>query len=118
MNARCGSALSGRLYRLGVRQALKPRLEALDDAVSYDFEADSHKLFAAVQNSLYCESLLGSAKITVATYFIEKGERSCLIFSWCGRSVRILLSRKILREVRNSSACCKLSLKTIKKQFG
>src|SRR5260370_41984118 len=110
MNARCGSALSGRLYRLGVRQALKPRLEALDDAVSYDFEADSNKLFAAVQNSLYCESLLGSAKIAAANYFIEKEERSCLIFSWCGRSVRTLLRRKILQGLRSSCAWYKPSL--------
>src|SRR5258708_18139134 len=42
--------------------------KALDDAVRYDFEADSHKLFAAVQNLLYCGNVLGSAKITVSDF--------------------------------------------------
>jgi hypothetical protein len=46
--------------------------KALDKRSSVDLEADLHKLFAALQNSLYWESVLRSAKITVANYFIRK----------------------------------------------
>jgi hypothetical protein len=61
--------------------------------------------------------LLQSAKIMVANYSDREEERSCSIFNWCGRSARKSLKSKTLQELKNSSACCKLSLKTIKKKF-
>jgi len=70
VNARWGSALRVRRHRFGAKHA-SLRRKALDNAVRLDF-ADQHKRFATLQNSLYCESVLRLAKITVAKYFIQK----------------------------------------------